>query len=81
VISVTTAGNHGRCLFKLLQAANISVLGGGGGGGLFPDQERKISGNPEIPAGDSDHTLTFLTVYGENGPRPGIFNTDPDLGF
>jgi hypothetical protein len=35
--------------------------------GLFPDQERELPGNPEIPevhpAGDGDHPLTALTVH------------------
>jgi len=64
------------CLIKLLRAANTFVLGG-----LFPDQERKRPGNHEIPAGDGEITVTFLTVYGENGSRPGNLNKDLDLGF
>jgi hypothetical protein len=77
VISVTTAGNPDVSLIKLLQAANTVLLSFTGSGSDL----RKISGNPEIPAGDGDLTVTFLTVYGENGSRTGIFNKDIDLGF
>jgi hypothetical protein len=55
-------------MYVLFLAGNVSALAN-----FFPDQERKIPGNPEIPevfpglpgfpAGDGDYSLTFVTVY------------------
>jgi hypothetical protein len=69
LIKLFLAGNtYGGLLYVLFLARNTSALGR-----LFPNQERKIPGNPEIPevsrpgypgfpAEDGDHSFTFVTV-------------------